>query len=239
MDWSSCVSPIDYRYVPNDEELNRKVREYGNLDILVKLNRVVPELVIPRVHSLKSEVSGISRENNDKKIPKRVDGMQVGRTTIGKVFAGYADRLSDRIEYVERLPLGFDKLEEAERNDRISDLAYFSTATLSVEANIGNDIRQLFRSEIGEFSHKEFWETPRVGSSTMVHKENPAEYEQAVSLWKAYAPRLISAVLSQITEHQGDSTNEDFPYFTFELECGLSYATKSLENALKNLKINV
>lgn len=239
MDRFSCVSPIDYRYVPGDEELHKKIIELGNSDVLVKLNRVVPELVVPRLDSLETKVSTIAKENSDKKIPKRVDGKHVGKTTVGKVFAGYASRLSDRIECIRKLPLALDALEEAQRNERISDLSYFSTSALSVEANIANDVRHQFRSEIEEFSHKEFWGTPRVGSSTMVHKENPAEYEQIISLWKAYMPRIVSAVMSQVTEHQGDSTNEDFPYFTFELQCGLSYATKSLENALKNLKINV
>lgn len=231
------ISPIDYRYLPKDVELLRKIRGYRDLDILTKLKRIVPELVVPRLYSLEAELIDIAVENKDKRVPKRVDGKHVGKTTVGEVFRGYAGRLESRIRGIEGIPLDLDT-EEAQRNDQISDLVYFSVSALSVEANIANDIRHLFRSEIGEFSHKTF-PGERIGSSTMPHKQNPSEYEQIVSLWKAYMPRLTSAVLGQITEHQGDSTNEELPYYAFELECGLCYATKSLKDVLKNLKINV
>ncbi len=237
MDRFNLISPLDFRYIRFDYELKTKIREYSSLDILLKFERIVPELVIPRLNLLETTLLSIAEKNNDKQIPRRVDGSYNGETTIGEIFTSYSNRLNRRIKDIENVSLDIKDLEEAKRNDTISDLVYFSLSAFSVEANIADDIRHLFRTEIAEFSHEEFGE--RIGSSTMPHKRNPAEYEQVKSLWKAFAPRIITALLSQITEHQGDSTNEYFPYYTFELVCTLSYTTKSLERALKNLRINV
>jgi len=231
------ASPLVSRYIPSDKELEAKIGEYADLDIFSRLKKVVPETVVPRLYSLEAELLGIATQNKDKLIPRRVDGRHVGKTSVGEVFTGYAGRLKERTQQIEKVPLDFQNVDEATRNDRISDLVYFSTSAFSVEANIANDIRHLFRTEIGEVSHEAFG-AERIGSSTMPHKRNPAEYEQVVSLWKEYLPRAITALLSQITEHQGDSTNEDSPYYTFELLCALSYVTKNLENSLKTLKIN-
>ena len=238
MDNFAAVSPIDYKYLQKDEELLEKVKGYSDLDVLEKLSNLVPELLIPRLDLLKEKLSDIAEGNREKGVPKRVDGKHVGKTTVGKIFNVYTEILASRIEDIGKVPLKFTNIEEVRRNNRLSDLAYYLTSTLSAEANIANDIRHHFRSEIEEFTHKEFPDE-RIGSSTMPHKENPSEYEQIVSLWKAYSPRIVSAVLAQIVEHQGDSTNEFLPDYVFELSCALSYATKSLENALKNLKINV
>jgi adenylosuccinate lyase len=226
------------RYIQKDEELTNKLKGYAGLDICLKIKKTVLDIVIPRLNSLEATLHSIATHNKDKQVPRRVDGQHSGEISLNEVFRGYAKRLYTRTGDIRRLSLDFGQLAEAERNDGISDLVYFSISAFSVEANIANDIRHLFRSEIAEVEHKEFGEG-RVGSSTMPHKRNPVEYEQIVSLWKAYMPRLISSVMGQITEHQGDSTNQDLPYFTFELLFAVGYATKSLENALKNLKINV
>jgi adenylosuccinate lyase len=231
-------NPLYYRYIPEDLELYEKVNLYNNLDALTRLNRVLPEVVIPRLDSLNSQLLEIANKNKDKQIPKRVNGKHVGKITIQEIFAGYAKRLANRTNSIKEIPLNFDKLEGSQLNDQISDLIYFEISAFSVEANIANDIRHHFRSEIGEFSHKTFGEE-RVGSSTMPHKRNPVEYERIVSLWKAYLPRATSAILYQVVEHQGDSTNKNLPHQAYELSLALSYATRYLENALKNLEINV
>jgi hypothetical protein len=234
----SFVSPIDSRYIPSDEELLAKIKEYGALDILSKLGKAVPGITLPRLYSLENELFYMASQNKGKQVPRRLDGTRAGEITLGEIFTNYSDRLRDRILGLEKVPLNFKDMEESSRNDKISDLIYFSVSALSVEANIANDIRHLFRTEIGEFSHETFGEE-RIGSSTMPQKRNPAEFEQVVSMWKAYSPKVISAVLCQMTEHQGDSTNEGLPYISFELLCALSHTTKSLENSLKNLRVNV
>lgn len=193
--------------------------------------------MVPRLNSLEIKLFDLALENKEKKIPRRIDGQHEGEIDVWKVFINYMGRLAIRRKQILGVPLNFGCSSEAEVNDGISDLFYFSVSALSVEANIANDIRHQFRSEIGEASHK-FYDDLRVGSSTMPHKQNPVEYEQIVSLWKTQVPRLVSAVSSQIVEHQGDSTNAALPFYTFELECILAYATKRLENALDNLRIN-
>ncbi|MEM5872468.1 MAG: hypothetical protein QXD55_01240 [Candidatus Aenigmatarchaeota archaeon] len=239
MERFKTVSPLDYRYIPQDKELVQKLKEYENLDILTKLSKAVPEISLPRLYLLEEELRNIANKNKYVVIPKRVNGRHKGKITIEKVFNQYANRLNKRIKNIENISLNFKELEESERNEEISDLTYFHISALSVEANIATDIRHQFRSEIKEYAHKKFWETERIGSSTMVHKENPAEYEQVASLWKAFMPNTVSAVLAQITEHQGDSTNEYLPDMAFQVVCGTSIVTKNLIDNLKNLKINV
>ncbi len=232
------MSPIDFRYISKDDELIKRVREYAKLDIFTKLKRATSDVVIPRLHSLENRLLCVAKENKEKQIPRRIDGVHEGEISLDEVFIGYAERLKKRILDIKKLPLDFDCLNEAKRNDRISDLVYFPIIAFSMQANIANDIRHGFRDEISEFSHGEFLEN-RIGYSTMPHKRNPIEYEQVVSLWKAYTPRINSAILNQLTEHQGDSTNKDSPYYAFELLFVLAHATRSLEKALENLKISV
>ena len=164
---------------------------------------------------------------------RRIDGLCVGKIGAKEVFTGYARRLGNRVHDFGRLHFDFD---DWRRYDRLSDVVYCAVSILSIEANIANDIRHLFRSEIEEAAHKKFAKE-RVGSSTMPHKVNPVEYEQIISLWKAYLPLVTSAILGQISEHQGDSTNEQLQYQAFELVCCLSYTTKRLELAINNLNI--
>ncbi len=231
------ANPLLYRYIPRDKELCDNLVSYTGLDVLQMLSKIVPEIVSPRICSLESKLRDVATTNKQKKISKRIDGQVVGVISIDALFNGYANRLKERHQKIGNSLLEFNTNEEI-RNDRLSDLSYFLISIFSVEANIANDVRDHFRSEIGEFSHKEF-EEQRVGSSTMPHKMNPAEYENIVSLWKNYVPRISSFIMAQITEHQGDSTNSFLSNGVFELAVALSYSTKSLENSLGNLKINV
>ena len=238
MDRFDHTNPLLYRYLPRDTELYDGLEIIGDLDVLSGLTEVVSEFVIPRINSLESMVSRIAVDYRNRSVPRRINGQHEGVITIEELFKGYAKRLNNRVQDLESTSLGFGDIVESVRNDEISDLVYLLISVFSVEANIADDIRHHFRSELDEFSHKEFGDQ-RIGSSTMPHKRNPVEYENIKSLWKAYAPRIISAIMAQITEHQGDSTNEYLVNTSFELAVALSYSTKSLENSLKNLKINV
>ena len=229
-------NPLLYRYIPRDSELLDKLISYVNLSILNRLTKIVSEIVSPRICSLEYRLMDIAVTNKQKQISKRIDGQVVGLISIDNIFKVYTDRLKERHQKIDNSTLEFN-INEAIRNDKLSDLAYFLISAFSIEANIANDVRHHFRSEIGEFTFKDFAEE-RVGSSTMPHKRNPAEYENIVGLWKAYMPRVPSFIMAQITEHQGDSTNNFLPDGVFELAVALSYSTKSLENSLENLKIN-
>ena len=74
-----------------------------------------------------------------------------------------------------------------------------------VIANLADDLRHLQRSEIAEV-REEFAEA-QVGSSTMPQKRNPWNAEHVKSLWKAFAPRVVTFFLDQVSEHQRDLTN--------------------------------
>lgn len=76
---------------------------------------------------------------------------------------------------------------------------------LGTVADLGNDFRQLQRSEIDEI--RESVSDLQVGSSTMPQKRNPVSWENIVSQYKAIAPRLITAYLNIISEHQRDLTD--------------------------------
>ena len=233
------VSPLSYRYLPKDGELCRTLESYSELEILPKIKRTVPEIVVPRLHLLERKIIAFYDEYSSRVIPRRVDGEHVGKISVFELFSGYANRLERITKTIKRLKLNFGELEEATRNDRIFELVCYLSAAFSIEASIANDIRHHFRSEIGEFGFRDF-DPRRVGSSTMPHKRNPVEFENVVSLWKVYAsPTLASASLAQITEHQGDSTNEFLPYSVFELAIALSFVTKEMENNLGDLRLEV
>ena len=71
----------------------------------------------------------------------------------------------------------------------------------------------------------------------MPHKMNPKDFENVVSLWKAYMPRVVSLLASQITEHQGDSTNDFVETTTYEILIATSFVTKELDAHLKKIEI--
>lgn len=74
-----------------------------------------------------------------------------------------------------------------------------------VLANLSDDMRNLQRTEIGEVGER--FDADQVGSSTMPQKRNPINFENSKSLWKIVLPRIITAFMDQISEHQRDLTN--------------------------------
>lgn len=104
----------------------------------------------------------------------------------------------------------------------LADLAYASVSTFGVLANFADDMRHLYRTEIAEV--KETFQPDRVGSSTMPHKINPKDFENVKSLWKAYAPRLLTVLMDQISEHQRDLTNSASNRYLTELFAAVDYA---------------
>src|SRR5262249_26076865 len=87
----------------------------------------------------------------------------------------------------------------------ITDLGYAVQSCCSALANLADDMRHRHRSEIGEVAERGKADT--VGSSTMPHKVNPKSFENVKSLWKAFAPRMTTLLMDQISEHQRDLTN--------------------------------
>lgn len=72
-------------------------------------------------------------------------------------------------------------------------------------SNIGNDMRNLARTEISEVREK--FEEGQTGSSTMAHKMNPWNFENLVSMHKQMLSQQLNANLNLSSEHQRDLTD--------------------------------
>ena len=117
-----------------------------------------------------------------------------------------------------------------------SDLAHACVSTLGVMANLADDMRHLQRSEIAEIA--EAFGDAQVGSSTMPHKRNPVSFENVKSVWKAFAPRVITTYLDQISEHQRDLTNSASQRFLGETIAAVAYCSLRLESSLLGMRVD-
>lgn len=120
--------------------------------------------------------------------------------------------------------------------EAVSDLAWATLTSFGVLANLADDMRHLHRSEIAEV--REGKKADEVGSSTMPHKVNPKNFENVKGLWKAYAPRAMTVLMDQITEHQRDLTNSASSRFLPELFTALAYATARMRRTMERLEID-
>lgn len=111
------------------------------------------------------------------------------------------------------------------------DLIHGVVSAFGVLAQIADDMRHLQRTEIAEMGER--FEKGQVGSSTMPHKRNPWNFEHVKSLWKEFAPRILTRYLDQISEHQRDLTNSASNRFIVEI---ITAFTLSLERLLKQFQ---
>jgi len=118
----------------------------------------------------------------------------------------------------------------------LADLGYAILSAFSVLANLADDMRHLYRSEIAEVYER--GAEKRVGSSTMPHKINPKDFENVKSLWKAYAPRMVTLLSDQISEHQRDLTNSASNRFAIELFVAFEQAVLRMNKVLSRLEPN-
>ncbi|MCI0411479.1 adenylosuccinate lyase [bacterium] len=118
----------------------------------------------------------------------------------------------------------------------VTDLAYTAVSMMGILANFADDMRHLYRTEIGEI--KEKFQPERVGSSTMPHKVNPKDFENVKSFWKAYVPRLTTVLMDQISEHQRDLTNSASGRFLTELFAAADYAIYRTANVVRQIEVN-
>jgi adenylosuccinate lyase len=103
-------------------------------------------------------------------------------------------------------------------------------------ANLADDLRNLQRSEIDEV--RERFGSAQVGSSTMPQKRNPWNSEHVKSLWKAFAPRVMTFFMDQISEHQRDLTNSASGRFIADYLAGFCAAANRMLAVLKGLAVN-
>jgi adenylosuccinate lyase len=103
-----------------------------------------------------------------------------------------------------------------------------------VIANLADDLRNLQRSEVGEVF--EYFSSTQVGSSTMPQKRNPWNSEHVKSLWKAFAPRVMTFYMDQISEHQRDLTNSASQRFTADYLAGFTFAVARMKSVVSGLQ---
>lgn len=118
----------------------------------------------------------------------------------------------------------------------LSDLVYAVISCFSVLANLCDDIRHLYRTEIGEVTKK--LEKGRIGSSTMPHKINPWNFEHVKSMWKAFMPRIVTVFMDQISEHQRDLTNSASNRFVIEIFVSFIHSVNRLIISLGKIEVN-
>ncbi|MDR0377929.1 MAG: adenylosuccinate lyase [Spirochaetaceae bacterium] len=105
-----------------------------------------------------------------------------------------------------------------------------------VIANLADDMRNLQRTEIGEF--QEGFAADQVGSSTMPQKRNPWNSEHVKSLWKAFMPRVVTFYMDQISEHQRDLTNSASQRFIADYLTGFCLAVNRMAAVIEGFGLD-
>ena len=150
----------------------------------------------------------------------------------------------------EKTVLGYLDLEPAPYSTQIVPPEYIIrlldelAITAGIMANLSHDMRHLQRSEIAEI--REAFETGQTGSSTMAHKRNPWNFENAVSLSKQVTAQIVNANLNISSEHQRDLTDSaSARFYTIPLASVASMATRlngvmsKIEVDEANMKLNL
>lgn len=143
-------------------------------------------------------------------------------------------------EDLERRYLAYLRLEPSEHSTQLVEPEYLLRLLLEcnvafgIIANLADDLRNLQRSEIGEVF--EYFSSTQVGSSTMPQKRNPWNSEHVKSLWKAFAPRVITFYMDQISEHQRDLTNSASQRFVADYLAGFALAAARMKSVVSGLQ---
>jgi adenylosuccinate lyase len=143
-------------------------------------------------------------------------------------------------EDLERRYLSYLGLEPSEHSTQLVEPEYLLRLLLEcnvafgVIANLADDLRNLQRSEVGEVF--EYFSSTQVGSSTMPQKRNPWNSEHVKSLWKAFAPRVITFFMDQISEHQRDLTNSASQRFVADYLAGFTLAVSRMKSVVSGLQ---
>lgn len=143
---------------------------------------------------------------------------------------------------LERSYLAELGLEPSEHSTQLVEPEYLLRLLLELNvafgviANLADDLRNLQRSEIGEV--RENFGADQVGSSTMPQKRNPWNSEHVKSLWKAFAPRVMTFFMDQISEHQRDLTNSASQRFVADYVAGFCQAVSRMTSVVEGLGVN-
>ena len=143
-------------------------------------------------------------------------------------------------EELERRYLAYLGLVPSEHSTQLVEPEYVLRLLLEcnvafgVIANLADDLRNLQRSEVGEVF--EYFSSTQVGSSTMPQKRNPWNSEHVKSLWKAFAPRVMTFFMDQISEHQRDLSNSASQRFVADYLAGFTFAVARMKSVVSGLQ---
>lgn len=150
----------------------------------------------------------------------------------------------------EKTVLGYLDLEPAAYSTQIIPPEYMIrlldelAVTAGIMANLSHDMRHLQRSEIAEI--REHFDAGQTGSSTMAHKRNPWNFENAISISKQVTAQLVNANLNISSEHQRDLTDSaSARFYTIPLASVASMASRlnevmgKIEVDEANMKLNL
>ena len=153
------------------------------------------------------------------------------------------------LSLIVRDPEGFERetlaslgLEPSDHSTQLVEPEYLLRLLLEcntafgIIANLADDLRNLQRTEIGEV--REQFSAGQVGSSTMPQKRNPWNSEHVKSLWKAFAPRVVTFFMDQISEHQRDLTNSASGRFVVDYLAGFLAAIERMKKVLASLGVD-
>ncbi|GAB6090928.1 lyase family protein [Spirochaeta dissipatitropha] len=148
---------------------------------------------------------------------------------------------SDPQEF-ERRVLGRLDIDASEHSTQMVEPEYLARLVLEINlafgviANLADDLRNLQRSEIDEV--REHFGQSQVGSSTMPQKRNPWNSEHVKSLWKAFAPRIMTVFMDQISEHQRDLSNSASGRFIVDFLAGFTAAVCRMTKVVSGIAVN-
>jgi adenylosuccinate lyase len=151
--------------------------------------------------------------------------------------------VTDHPEEFERTTLASLGLLPSDHSTQMVEQEYLLRLLLEINtafgiiANLADDLRHLQRTEIDEV--REVFTSHQVGSSTMPQKRNPWNSEHVKSLWKTFAPRVITFFMDQISEHQRDLTNSASARFVADYIAGFVAAEERMIMILSSLRVNV
>ncbi|MBN1617319.1 MAG: adenylosuccinate lyase [Spirochaetales bacterium] len=143
-------------------------------------------------------------------------------------------------EELERKYLSYLGLVPSEHSTQLVEPEYLLRLLLELNvafgviANLADDLRNLQRSELGEVF--EYFSSTQVGSSTMPQKRNPWNSEHVKSLWKAFAPRVMTFFMDQISEHQRDLTNSASQRFVADYLAGFTLAVSRMKSVVSGVQ---
>jgi adenylosuccinate lyase len=120
--------------------------------------------------------------------------------------------------------------------ENMTNLLYALTINSGVMAQIGEDMRNLQRTEIAEVGEK-FGNT-QSGSSAMGQKENPISFENVAGTHRKVLSELFNAMQNLTSDHQRDLRDSVSMRYYGAIPAMVARSAKTLTKALSKLDVN-